>query len=134
MRIADLKGYLTEEGLISVHFDGCVKSYISGDAVFQNGSWVTNEPDVFGIYSDERVFCFFITDSERGVVIYSDVYEKEEDACEALLTKIKRNEKIYGNGRKIAVKSHAQYVDNDYTYYKFDYGDGGMRKKGSLVE
>ena len=57
-----------------------------------------NMTDVFGIYQgpDGR-YCFFITDSERGIPEYSAVFETEEGACEALVKKIKRSEKKYMN-------------------------------------
>lgn len=95
MTINEMETYLQETGLLSVHIGTEVKTYASGRMVYRNGSW-ENMINVFGIYKglDGR-YCFFITDSERGIPEYSGVFEKEEQACEALLKKVERSERIY---------------------------------------
>lgn len=61
----------------------------------KNNKW-SNAIDVFGIYQEEDGrYCFFITDSERGISEYSVVFATENDACEALIKKISRAERIY---------------------------------------
>ena len=81
--------------MLKAHFGASVKMYVSGEKVFQNGSW-KNLTDVFGIYKrNDGQYCFFITDSERGIPEYTAVFETEEEACDALLKKIERAERIF---------------------------------------
>ena len=95
MQISELEEQLYTEGLLSAHVGENVKKFVLGEKVFSNNRW-KNLIDVFGIYKggDGR-FCFFITDSERGVPEYTDVFLTEGEACEALLKKIARAERIY---------------------------------------
>ena len=100
MKISELEKYLNSEGLISVHVGNSVKQFVDGEKVFKNNAW-ENMVDVFGIYKgQDGRYCFFITDSERGIPEYSAVFAKEEEACEALSTKIVRAERIYLRNRK----------------------------------
>jgi hypothetical protein len=54
-------------------------------------------PDVFGIYKDKYTdeYCFFITDSERGMRCYSQRTLSEDEACEYLIDMARR-----ANGNK----------------------------------
>ena len=95
MRLSELSLYLQKEGLLAVHFENNLKRYVPGSRVFKDYSW-ENMRDVFGVYQghDGR-YCVFITDSERGIPEYSVVVETEEEACDALIQKIERVERIY---------------------------------------
>ena len=45
--------------------------------------------DAFGICKGEDGrYCFFITESERGIPLYTDVFTTESEACDALIKKI----------------------------------------------
>ena len=100
LKVDEMETYLQEKGLLSVHMGTEMKTYASGEKVYRNGSW-ENMTNVFGIYKgpDGR-YCFFITDAERGIPEYSGVFEKEEQACEALLRQIERSERIYAKSAK----------------------------------
>jgi len=100
MLLCELKTYLQTEGLMTVHIGENLKAYVPGEKVFSNGMW-KNMIDVFGIYrGQDGRYCFFITDSERGIPEYSAVYEDEEEACGALLKKIERADRIYRKNAK----------------------------------
>lgn len=56
--------------------------------------------NVFGIYkATDDLYCFFITDNERGIPEYSMLFDKEEDACDALIKKMKRLQRIHESKR-----------------------------------
>ena len=95
MKLIELSDHLQKEGLLDAHVGDDLKKYVPGSHVFINNMW-RNMIDVFGIYQgiDGR-YCFFITDSERGIPEYSDVFETEEEACEALVKKMARSERIF---------------------------------------
>lgn len=100
MSISEIKNYLQTENLISAHVGENVKTYVSGEKIYVNGSW-ENMINVFGIYKgQDGRYCFFITDSERGIPEYSAVFENEEEACDALIKKIGRAERIYKKNKK----------------------------------
>ncbi len=95
MNITDLVNALNKEKLVEAHVGTSIKTYVSEDAVIKNGSW-KNLTDVYGIYKvNENKYCFFITDSERGIPEYSAVFDSEASACDALIEKISRCERIY---------------------------------------
>lgn len=95
MTIVELEKKLHFEDLNTAHVGESVKQFVKGEKVFVNNAW-ENMVDVFGVYSDQDGrYCFFITDSERGIPEYSAVFNTEEEACEALYTKIARAERIY---------------------------------------
>lgn len=95
MQISELESKLQIEGLTYAHVDGILKHYISGEKVYSDNKW-KNHINVFGIYrGQDGVFCFFITDSERGIREYSDIFSTEEEACEALLIHMAMSERIY---------------------------------------
>lgn len=95
MTIIDLKAQLKNDGLLTAHVGINIKKFIVGENVFKNNKW-NNAIDVFGIYQgkDGR-YCFFITDSEKGIPEYSAVFATESEACDALIKKISRSERIY---------------------------------------
>lgn len=95
MSLVDLKEQLKKDGLLEAHVGMSKKQFVQGEMVFKNNKW-ENAVDVYGIYcGEDGRFCFFITDSERGIPEYSAVFATENDACEALIKKISRAEKIY---------------------------------------
>ena len=100
LKIIELDAYLQREGLLDAHVGYAIKKYVPATHVFINNMW-ENMIDVFGIYqgSDGR-YCFFITDSERGIPEYSVVFETEEEACEALVKKIAISERIFQNNNR----------------------------------
>ncbi|MCR5837053.1 MAG: hypothetical protein K6G88_11150 [Lachnospiraceae bacterium] len=84
MRLIALKNQLQIEGLLNVHVGSGIKKYVLGESVYSNNVW-ENMINVFGIYQgNDGRFCFFITDSERGIPEYSAVFATEEEACDAL--------------------------------------------------
>lgn len=94
MKLIELNDYLQKEGLLDVPVGDSLKKYVPGSYVFINNMW-SNMIDVFGIYQGiDRRYCFFITDSERGIPEYSNVFETEEEACEALVKKMVRLKRI----------------------------------------
>ena len=94
MKISELEKYLSENRLLSVHVKKSVKKYMAGEKFWDNNVLGTRI-DVYGIYKNPvGEYCFFITDSERGVFQYAKTC-KTEEACEALITKITRCEYIY---------------------------------------
>lgn len=95
MKLIELNDYLQKEGLLDVHVGYDLKKYVPGSYVFADNTW-SNMIDVFGIYQgiDGR-YCFFITDSERGIPEYSEPFETEDEACEALIKKMARLERIF---------------------------------------
>lgn len=103
-----LTATLQKDGLLEVHVGDVLKKYIPGSHVFADNTW-KNMIDVFGVYqgTDGR-YCFFITDSERGIPEYSDVFETEEEACEALIKKMARSERLfqqYNKNKRNHIKS-----------------------------
>lgn len=99
MKTDELKNQLQRKGLLSVHVGPSVKKYVAGTSVYVNNAW-ENMIDVFGIYQgkDGR-YCFFITDSERGIPEYSAVFATKNEACDALIRKMERAERTYQRGR-----------------------------------
>ena len=80
MKLVELKNQLQAEGLLNVHVGSSVKQYVQGNNLYVNNSW-ENMIDVFGIYQgNDGRYCFFITDSERGIPEYSAVFSSEEEA------------------------------------------------------
>ena len=80
--------------LLSVNVSGSVKEYVYGEYFFDK-SYFGNRINRFGIYRrQDGNYCFFITDSERGVFDFSKVC-KTEEACEALMTTMSRYDRIY---------------------------------------
>ena len=95
MTIKEMEIKLEKDGMLEIHMDGVIKKYVSGDYVYKDGAW-ENHVDVFGIYIDEEgMYNFFVTDSERGIGRYGSDYEKEEEACDELIRRMYRNERIY---------------------------------------
>ena len=95
MTITELEKYLSEKELLSVNVSGSVKEYIYGEYFFDK-SYFGNRIDRFGIYRrKDGNYCFFITDSERGVFDFSKVCKTEEEACEALITTMSRCGRLY---------------------------------------
>ena len=87
MSIVDLKEQLKKDGLLEAHVGMSKKQFVQGEMVFKNNKW-ENAVDVYGIYcGEDGRFCFFITDSERGIPEYSAVFVTENDACESLIKK-----------------------------------------------
>lgn len=133
MKIEELKAELEKEGLMKMNYLGCPKYYVSGEFIYNNGQW-NNIPDVFGIYksADTNLYIFFITDSERGISCYSKVAATEEEACEYLIDLARKGKNTFVNN---AVPQNVRSIESEkYTYYKFDIGNGAMRKKGCVVE
>ena len=99
MSIDELKNQLQLKGLLSVHVGPSVKKYVAGTSVYANNVW-ENMVDVFGIYQGKGgKYCFFITDSERGIPEYSAVFATENEACDALIRKMECAERIYRKSR-----------------------------------
>lgn len=99
MRIDELKNQLQLKGLLNVHVGSSTKKYVIGTSVYANNAW-ENMVDVFGIYQgNDGRYCFFITDSERGIPEYSAVFATEDEACDALIKKMERAERIYQKSR-----------------------------------
>ena len=98
MTIKELEKRLEKEDLLEVHFEYSIKKYINGEKLYYNNE-VHNCVDTFGIFKDkDGFFCFFVTESERGGILeYIDDYKNEDEACEALLKYIYREERIYKN-------------------------------------
>ena len=98
MNKRDLERRLTEENLMFV-FDGNVlKHYVDGTKVYINGEW-DNMTNVYGIYAgDEGEFVIFMTDDERGLPYYIDVFDSESEACLALYEMAVRLKYIHDKG------------------------------------
>lgn len=95
MKLIELGDHLQKEGLLDVHVGYDLKKYVPGIYVFANNMW-RNMINVFGIYQGvDGKYCFFITDSERGIPEYSAVFATEDEACEALVKKMARSERIF---------------------------------------
>ena len=95
MSIDELTDYLQRQDMVSVRIRNSVKRFVLGDAVYKNGKW-NNATDVFGIYQGEDgQYCFFVSDSERGIPDYSVVCQSESEACDALIAKISRAKRIH---------------------------------------
>lgn len=99
MRIDELENQLRLKGLLNVHMGPSVKKYVAWTSVYANNVW-ENMVDVFGIYQgNDGRYCFFITDSERGIPEYSAVFATEDEACDALIRKMECAERIYRKSR-----------------------------------
>lgn len=95
MTIKEMEAKLAHEGLLEAHVGMNLKKYVNGELIYRDSQW-DNCVDVFGICrGEDGSYCFFITESERGIPLYTDVYTTENEACDALIKKISRGEKIY---------------------------------------
>ena len=95
MRIDELENQLQRKGLLSVHVGSSTKKYAAGTSVYANNVW-ENMVDVFGIcQGKDGRYCFFITDSDRGIPEYSAVFGTEDEACEALIKKMERAQNMH---------------------------------------
>jgi hypothetical protein len=74
MKIAEMEQNSKENGLLKANVDG----------------------------SSNGIFRFFITDNERGIPEYGNVYDTEDETCDALLKKISRSEKIYQKSNRLS--------------------------------
>ena len=84
MNRVELQAKLGQEDLLVVYDRGSPKYYVDESKVFVNGEW-ENMVDVFGIYKwDSDNYVCFMTDSERGMPYYNDVYDTESEACQKL--------------------------------------------------
>ena len=84
MNRVELQAKLSNEALLVVYDRGAPKYYVDETKVFENGEW-KNMVDVFGIYQwDSNNYVCFMTDSERGMPYYNDVYDTEGEACQEL--------------------------------------------------
>lgn len=96
MKIVELEYLLKNNGSLKIHVNNAEKTYVRGNDVYKNGKW-HNLVDVFGVYQfDDGKYCYFITDSQRGIPELIDVFDSEEEACEELLKIIADKEYIYG--------------------------------------
>ncbi len=95
MLICDLEDLLKKEGMLKVYDGTAFKKYLHGDGIYEDGVF-HNVVDSYGIYKgQEGKYCFFITDSERGIPQYLDVLDSESEACEALYEMISLFKKAY---------------------------------------
>ncbi|RKM63053.1 hypothetical protein D6856_02740 [Butyrivibrio sp. XB500-5] len=135
MRIEELSMQLEKEGLLQMDYLGCRKYYVDGEFVYNDGQW-RNIPDLFGIYKSKESgnYVFFITDTERGNRCHSESFATEEEACECLLEMTRSGKSDNTELFDKTSKTTSNVNEDRYTYYKFDIGDGGMRKKGNIVE
>ena len=109
MKINEMKTQLEEENLLTVHVDSCVKAYVPGELVFQDGKW-KNMMNVFGVYKGQNdKYCFFITDGEKGIPEYTAVFNSEDEVCNALLEKIRRIDRM---NKKNAKKENSKRVSD----------------------
>ena len=132
MKVKELKAELEKEGLIPLNYYGCPKYYVPGEAIFDNGKW-TNLPDVFGVYiSAENEYIFFVTDSERGICCHNEAFSTEEEVCEYIIKRARISKGTFLNDTPYEIKP--SHESDRYIYYRFDIGDGVMRKKGNIVE
>lgn len=84
MNRVELQAKLSQEALLVVYDRGSLKYYVDETKVFVNREW-KNMVDVFGIYKlDSDNYVCFMTDSERGMPYYADVYDTESEACQEL--------------------------------------------------
>ena len=140
MKIDELKSFLEKEGLLPMNYYGCPKYYVSRADICNIGR-TNNLPDVFGVYrvAESEACVFFITDSERGMRCHNEVFSTEEEACEHIIKRAQTSKVTFLNENNTfannVVPQSVQSIENEkYTYYKFDIGNGAMRKKGYLVE
>ncbi|WP_022766708.1 hypothetical protein [Butyrivibrio sp. XPD2006] len=140
MKIEELKAKLEREGLLPMYYCGCPKHFIPGVDIFSNEKW-GNMPDVFGVYksADTNLYIFFITDSERGRCCHKEWFYTEEEACEYVLKRAQISKDTFLEERNTFVNDvvpqrFRSTESEKYTYYKFDIGNGAMRKKGCVVE
>ncbi len=138
MNINELKEVLNNENMLKTTFWGSTKRFVMADAVYKNGQW-SNMPDVFGIYrnADTGDYIFFVTDSERGIKCYVKRKKTEQEACEILYRTMKEEKElnISAPSKETIMGYRRESVSQDgYTYYKFKVGNGGMRRKGVVVE
>ena len=95
MTIEELKDKLEKEGLLNVYIGKSMKQFVTSESVYTNNKW-KNMADVFGVYqTQDGEYCFFITDSEKGIPEFTVVCTSEKDACDALMEKISRAERIH---------------------------------------
>lgn len=95
MKINELRQKLENENLLTIHTEDGEKQYINGEQVWSDGNW-HNAINAFGIYEDsDGKFCLFITDSERGIPMYTLICDSEESACDEILEEIELREYVY---------------------------------------
>ena len=91
---------IKQEKLVQIHDGDNVKTYIEGEKIYnKEGDWVNNEVDVYGCFynANTKEAVVFITDSEKGMPNYMEVFDKIEDAYDDLFNMIKLMEDIYRN-------------------------------------
>lgn len=90
MTLNELEEKLKRENLLLINDWGIEKKYRS--LIIKE---FTNYPDCFGIIDyQDGFFKFYITDSERGIPIYDELYNSIEETCDALYFKISRLKRI----------------------------------------
>lgn len=93
MKIKEMENKLCEENLLKINDWGIEKKYRS--VITKE---FTNYPDCFGIIDyQDGFYKFYITDSERGIPVYDEVFNNIEEACDALYLKISRLKRIDEN-------------------------------------
>lgn len=93
MTLIELEEKLKQENLLKINDWGIEKKYRS--VITKE---FTNYPDCFGIIDyQDGFYKFYITDSERGIPVYDEVYNSIEEACDALYLKISRLKRIDEN-------------------------------------
>ena len=91
----EFEARIRAEGLIEVCDRGSKKIYIDSEKVVKNGKWISNETNAFGCYKGANSYIIFMTDDERGIAYWSESYEKESDAYDALYDFLKLLDQIY---------------------------------------
>ena len=98
MNKIDLEKKLIEENLLCVYDRGEKKFYVDESKVFINKKW-ENMINVFGVYKwDEDNFVCFMTDGERGIPYYTNVFSTESEACRELYEMAVRLKYIHDKG------------------------------------
>lgn len=106
MNIHEMEEVLKKKGLLTAHYNGVLKEYVTGTVIFKDGKW-KNLKDVFGIYKDKNgKYIFFITDSERGIITFRYKLDSEEVACNTLLEFIALSERVYQSNLQ------AEYIED----------------------
>lgn len=94
MTIKEMEAKLAHEGLLEAHVGMNLKKYVNGELIYRDSQW-DNCVDVFGICrGEDGSYYFFITESERGIPLYTDVYTTESEACDALIKKFPGEKKF----------------------------------------
>lgn len=111
MHIKELEEYLGKNNLNTIHdLDGRVIAYRDGASLYQDGVF-EKTPNVFGILkvNDEK-YCFFITNSSDGTPCFRKYFDNEESACEALVTKIIKFEKMHLDKGNSSVRQYRKGI------------------------